>query len=156
MAKNMTTEKGRYKKIRESLRQFNGLRLDVGYFAGTESASPSFTLPEIAAVQEYGTRDGRVPERSFMRTTFDKFRNVYTQAFIDGGYDVLLGKLSPITALKRVGEDYKSDLVNKITGIRSPKNAPSTIAKKGFDNPLIETGLMRSSIKIRVLKKGVS
>jgi len=155
MARNNTKEKGNYRKTRQALKALDGLRLDVGYFAGEKSESPTFTLPEIAAVQEYGTRNGRIPERSFMRTTFDKFRFIYTQEFLKNGYLAAIGKLDPITALKKVGEEYKSDVVNKITGIRSPKNAPSTIDKKGFDNPLIETGLMRASIKTRVLKKGI-
>lgn len=155
-----TTEKGRYTKTRKALKALDGLRLDVGYFAGIASPDSTFTLPEIAAIQEFGSkrrlfRGKRIPERSFMRSTYDKFRNIYSEAFVENGFLAALGKITPEIALRIVGEDYKSDVVNKITGIRSPRNAPRTVKKKGFDNPLIHTGTMRASIKVRVLRRGI-
>lgn len=160
MAKNgKTIERGRYTQTRRALKAFEGFRLDVGYFAGQKgSGNSKFLMPEIAAVQEFGShprkRFNRVPERSFMRTTFDKFRRVYSLGLAREGFRAALGRQTPQRALLKVGEDYRSDVVNKITGIRSPRNAPRTIAGKGFDNPLIHTGLMRASIKTRVLRKG--
>jgi len=149
-----TTEKGQYFNTRNALKALDGLRLDVGYFAGIGTTDSKFTLPEIAAVQEFGTKDGRIPERSFMRTTFDKFRLIYNEQFVEQGFLAALGKKDPEKALLSVGNNYKSDVVNKITGIRNRKNAPSTIAKKGFDNPLIHTGIMRANIKVRVSRRG--
>lgn len=37
-----------------------------------------------------------------------------------------------------------------ITDLRDPPNAPYTIKKKGSDNPLIDTGSMRSSVTYKV------
>lgn len=150
-----TIEKGRYQKTRKALKALDGMRLDVGYLSTVPGLDSKFTLPEIAAIQEFGSKNGRIPERSFMRTTFDKFTKFYSKGFIENGFLVALGKMTPELALRMVGEDYKSDVVNKITGIRQPPNAPRTIAKKGFDNPLIHHGIMRANIRVRVLKKGV-
>jgi len=43
----------------------------------------------------------------------------------------------------------KSLIVEAIDDGMPPPNAPATIAKKGFDHPLIETGEMRDSIETR-------
>ncbi len=53
-------------------------------------------------------------------------------------------------ALSLFGERVVGDIKKKITSIREPANAPSTVAGKGFDNPLIHTGTMRNRIKKRV------
>ena len=45
------------------------------------------------------------------------------------------------------------DMKLVITEFSSPANAPFTIAKKGFDNPLIETGHMRDSVEHRIGRK---
>jgi len=39
-----------------------------------------------------------------------------------------------------------------IAGWRYPGNAPSTIAKKGFDKPLVETAHMQNSVGFEVLE----
>ncbi len=154
--RNVTKEKGRYNKTRKALQAFDGLRLDVGYFANLGKPKGSnLTITEYAAVNEFGTKDGRIPERSFMRTTYDKFERFYTQHFRENGYKASIGKLNPIAALKLVGEDYRSDVVNKIIGIRNPPNAESTLKKKRGSNPLIDDAIMNKSIRVRVSRKGI-
>lgn len=37
-----------------------------------------------------------------------------------------------------------------MTELRDPPNAPSTIAQKGSDNPLIDTGALRASVSYKV------
>lgn len=37
-----------------------------------------------------------------------------------------------------------------MTELRDPPNAPSTIAQKGSDNPLIDTGVLRASVSYKV------
>lgn len=37
-----------------------------------------------------------------------------------------------------------------MTELRDPPNAPSTIAQKGSDNPLIDTGALRSTVSYKV------
>lgn len=153
-----TIERGKYQRIRHALEEFDGLRLDVGYFAGQQGgdSDSKFLLPDIAAVQEYGSKPSKkfrkVPARSFMRSTFDQFKRVYSKQFLREGFRSVLGNKTPKKALLAVGQDYRSDMMNKITGIRNPKNAPWTIKNKGVDNPLIDSGTMRSSIRMRVGK----
>lgn len=161
MAKSGTKEKGRYQQIRDDLKTFDGMRLDVGYFAGQKggNSDSNFLLPDIAAVQEFGSHPrkkfNRVPQRSFLGYTFDSFKRVYSRNFRRNAMKVLEGKMSPKMALLKVGQDYRRNVVQRIVGIRSPRNAPRTIKAKGFDNPLIHTGLMKNSISLRVLRRGI-
>jgi hypothetical protein len=53
-------------------------------------------------------------------------------------------------ALGLLGEQISGELVQQITDFSDPPNAPSTIAKKGLDQPLIDTGEMRNSIGFEV------
>ena len=53
-------------------------------------------------------------------------------------------------ALGRMGENIKGQLQQSIRDMKSPGNADSTIAKKGFDDPLIDTGHMMNSVDYEV------
>jgi hypothetical protein len=48
----------------------------------------------------------------------------------------------------QTGEFIKSLIIDKIDEGMGPPNAPSTIAKKGFDHPLIQFGDMRANIQV--------
>jgi len=54
------------------------------------------------------------------------------------------------TDFQKTAEFVKGLILDAIDSGFSPPNAPSTIAKKGFDHPLIETGDMRDSLEARV------
>ena len=49
-----------------------------------------------------------------------------------------------------LGEKVVADVQRKIVALKDPPNAPSTIAKKGSANPLIDTGRLRQSIDFEV------
>ncbi len=53
-------------------------------------------------------------------------------------------------ALGVVGEKMKDQMVQTIVDFSTPANAPTTIKKKGFDDPLIETGHMMRSVRAKV------
>jgi hypothetical protein len=55
-------------------------------------------------------------------------------------------------ALRIVGEDIQGALMQSINDFTSPALAASTIARKGFDKPLIDTAVMVNSTGIKVVK----
>jgi phage gpG-like protein len=130
---------------------------------GEKNARP-LTLVEVAAVHEFGTEDGRIPERSFLRGTLDRKSKPYGK--------LLAAAVSG--ALEAVGEDGLGDVAGaferglNLLGLRVvadvqttirdsgpgwPPNAPMTIARKGSSKPLIDTGRLRQSIRhaVRVM-----
>lgn len=106
-------------------------------------------LATIAAANEFGTRDGHVPERSFLRSTVDENRAEYAKALGQVLEGVIDGR-SATPGLQRIGVRAKADVQRKIRAIKTPPNAPSTIRQKGSRNPLIDTGRLRQSIDYEI------
>ena len=110
-----------------------------------------YTVAEIAAVHEFGSSDGHIPERSYIRSTLDENRGAYLTSLAETAKTAVdKGLPATKTALGRLGARVSADIKRKITAFDSPPNAPSTIAKKGSDNPLIDTGTLRRAITWRV------
>ncbi len=120
----------------------------------------AITLVEIATINEFGSEDGRVPERSFMRSTIDENEKRYQRrldavagktvdAMVEGG--TAAGEAAMREGLGQLGLLVERDIKSKIRDLREPPNAPATLAQKyPGDNPLIETGRMRQAISFRV------
>lgn len=105
-------------------------------------------LIKYATANEFGTE--KIPERSFLRSTFDNGRFAYIQALRFSVTQVLEGQRSLEQSMGRLGLRVLSDVQTTITELDDPPNAPYTIAKKGADNPLIDTGRMRQSVDFAV------
>jgi hypothetical protein len=88
-----------------------------------------------------------IPARPFFRTAIElnqqKWVDMAKKMLADGNYDT--GSI-----LSKIGSVIKNDIQDSIRTFNSPPNAPSTIAKKGFDNPLIETGFMLNSVDFEI------
>lgn len=102
------------------------------------------TIAEYAAYNEFGTEN--IPERSFMRSSFDE--NVSSiKNDMDRRYgQVMRGEISVRTALGLVGLRHQDQIKNKIDTNIPPPNSPVTIAIKGSSHTLIDTGAMKNSI----------
>lgn len=126
--------------------------LDDGKGAAKEG---DLTSGELAAVQEFGTKDGKIPARSFVGSTFDKgFAAYYAllRTLVGGIYD---GKMTIEKALNIMGLKMATDIKKTVTigeGV-PPPNAPSTIAhkekysvRKGTIRTLVDTGRMLDAV----------
>ena len=94
-----------------------------------------------------GAHSIKIPERSFMRSTFDEelpALNKRINALFD---QVIKGRITPKRALDMLGMNHGKQIQMKITRLRTPPNAPSTIRRKKSSNPLIDSGQMRASIR---------
>lgn len=127
-------------------------RVLVGVPKGvTEKDGTSMAM--IAAVHEFGSQDGRIPERSFLRSgltnhlpDLTRLNEVNIQKIARGGFTVL-------TALRQLGAFAASKVQDEIVRGDFTPNAPSTIKAKGSDKPLIDSGSLRQSITYRVSEK---
>ncbi|WP_333638207.1 hypothetical protein [Tissierella praeacuta] len=93
-----------------------------------------------------------IPERSFIRGGYQENKN----KIIDNA-EVLLEKVINLqfpveTFFETLGEYIVGLIQQYLTDLRTPKNHPFTIAKKGSSNPLIDTGRLRQSITYKVVK----
>lgn len=140
------TDRG-YKAILGRLRKLGRSTptVKIGVRAGGGS-----DLPLIAAVNEFGSNDGHVPERSFLRSTIDENRTEYEAAIARSLLRTITGQATLRKGLEKLGTLVAADVKRKITILEDPPNAFSTIEQKGSDNPLIDTGRLRASIDFEV------
>ena len=109
------------------------------------------SMVEVAAIQEFGAPNARhpIPQRSFLRDTLRMYRKVYTTAIVDSikaGVGTSHADRTVRDAVKSTAKYYRNDVLRRIDDKIKPPNAPMTIARKGFDHPLIETGAMKKAI----------
>jgi hypothetical protein len=136
------------------VRKLDGAGVLVGLLqdVGSEMTDEGVTVAGYAAINEFGSNDGRIPERSFLRSTVAENERRYVSELVEAAGQVIDGKASVDQAFGLVGLGAELDVKDKIRDLRAPPNAPMTLAKKfPGDNPLIDTGRMRQGISHQVV-----
>lgn len=122
--------------------------------AGGVAKPPSpITIAQIAATHEFGSADGRIPERAPIRTTLAKHSKDIKRLIKKVSGSVLDGKMNKKKAIGVVCQKIADGLVSTIEGNLPPPNEPSTIARKGSSKTLIDTGQMKNSVDWEVKDK---
>ena len=106
---------------------------------------------ERAIYNEFGTRT--IPERPFMRNALRQNGDKYQALIKRASPKILRGETTPEAELRKIGIVAQGDVQHEIEVLDTPPNAPSTIARKGSSNPLIETGVMRQAVTYKVSKR---
>lgn len=120
----------------------------LGSDAVDEHSESGMTNAEIAFVHEYGSRDGVIPERSFIRSTFVTRKAAELRAMLAKCGKAMFQKGLPLkTALGALGAWGAAEVKNTITQTDIPPPLePATIAAKGSSKPLVDTGQLLGSI----------
>jgi hypothetical protein len=138
----------------QAVKELHGSAVQVGIFA--EVGDKVLTK---AIVNEFGTtqagkkRNVTIPERSFIRSTYNKQYKKVSKRFGQIFYSFAERKYDVKRRLKLIGQEQVSETQKTITNFKTPANAPSTIQKKGSSHPLIDTGELRSKITYKTVKK---
>ena len=118
--------------------------VNVGFLSGATYPDGT-SVAQVAFWNEFGTTT--TPARPFFRTMIGNE---------SPGWGVLMGKAAKAyeyngaTILKFMGVKISEQLQQSIVGWQDPPNAPVTIARKGFNKPLIHTGHMQNSVDFEV------
>lgn len=131
----------------------------VGVQQGTErkdETGQTSKMVVVAAVQEFGAPTRHIPERPFMRKTFDVNKEKLAQMQATLYSKVLAGKMTTKRGLAILGQFMEDETKKVIEAWTLPPNAPSTQRAKGrktgiegamIDNPLQDTNQMLQSIR---------
>lgn len=123
---------------------FKSGSVEFGY--GEKSGShpkSGMKYSDIAYISEWGAsikvygNDGTIPKRPFFSETIDKFN--INGAEIEHGM-LSKGVLKTKWIIDTLCSNIKADIKESIKYWKEPKNARLTVRKKGFDDPLVETG----------------
>ena len=139
-------------KFRKKLQELKALsrqpeQVKVGLPQGSSSYPDGTPVVLVGAVNEFGSADGNIPERSFLRSTVIREKNNFIKFWrSEHAREILLGEESAAQVLGLLGQMAEGEVKRTITVLSEPANKESTIKQKGSSNPLIDTGLMRQSI----------
>lgn len=160
------------KKLKKRIRHLGEDAMQVGWFDGKthpgtlEEDNP---LPEatVAAIVHNGAKVNNgfgkgikieIPSRPFfVQASGIRGRNMKSSLRKRLG-EIMRGR-RPSGALLSIGRDFRRDAKKTMatwptSGIKSRRNAKSTIRRKGFDRALHETGHLRKSMDVRKVKRG--
>lgn len=94
----------------------------------------------------------RIPERSFLRSGYDKHRDAVMKKASLLLADVASGKMTARGCQQAVGMELSSKIKDYARDLSSPENHPFTVDNKGSSNPLVDTGDMIGGISWRKAK----
>jgi len=107
------------------------------------------TNASLGAVHEFGSDAVNIPARPWLYPGVAsgnvEYLKIIEQGLKDGD------TLEEI--LQTIGVVAVSKAQQYITELKTPANAASTITRKGSSNPLIDTGVLRSSINMKIVEK---
>ena len=92
-----------------------------------------------------------IPERSFLRASWDEHSGQVIAKAEKALLDVADGTMSADEYLKMVGLLLTSMVKDYATNLNRPANHPFTVEQKGSANPLVDTGNMIESISYEVI-----
>lgn len=124
----------------------SGGAVKVGFLEGATYPNGQ-RVAQVAFWNEFGT--SRAPPRPFFRTTIATKSSEWGEKFAKA---LPYYQMDGAKALAALGTIMQSDIRESIVKWTTPPNAPSTIARKGFNKPLIETGVMQRKVDYKVMK----
>lgn len=136
-----------YKKKIDTTKYKEGV-CRVGFFSNSRYEN-DVPVAFVGYCNEFGVPHGsgtRIPPRPFMRPALHQnkakiiaeLRSKYRQALKDNK--------DTMTVLNAIGEKVKGLIQEQILNTWEPRNAPSTIKRKGVDAPLRDTKVMLHSV----------
>ncbi len=133
-------------ELRRELEKFRGGKfVTVGIHEDAGNVEDgSMTQAQNGALQNFG--NDKIPPRPWLIPGVQSATQDITDTIASG---IEKGQTLDET-LDQIGAFAAGATQQYITDLKTPPNAPSTIAQKGSDNPLIDTGSMRASVTWKV------
>lgn len=126
-------------------KQFSNIQLKVGFLEGATYGGV-IPVPMVAATNEFGNPAHNQPPRPFFRNAIAEHEEEWKEQaalLIERGDDIE-------EVFSMLGTIITADIQQSIRSLDSPPLSPVTIARKGFDKPLIDTKNMLDSVSYEV------
>lgn len=121
-----------------------GAKVKVGVFNGVGGGTGE--LATIAAHHEYGAPRANIPQRSYIMSTVRE-RKAELNAIMARAVKLMIQrKITERQALELVGAWLANAIKGRIVSGPFAPLKPATIARKGSDKPLIDTGQLKNAV----------
>ena len=156
-AKTIDKDLGQKQIVRE-LKKAKGSFVTVGIHAKEHEYESGASVQMVGTVHEFGLPEKNIPERSFLRSTYDKNKEFWRKMTVDLFYKVLQRSITVETALKQIGILQVSAVQGTLLKGDFAELKTSTIRarKRGGLNskrPLVATRKLWRSINFEVTVK---
>lgn len=141
--------------IIEAMKKLDGQSVEIGWFE-SNLYNNGVPVAYVAACNELGTPDAKypIPARPFMRKAMGAANKTVGARIQTDVAAMLEGKLTAEQIMHRIGMHYETAIVTSIKGGGWQNNSDATIARKGFDSPLRDSGIMWQTVTHEILKRG--
>lgn len=158
MSFKLKVDKSGWEKLKKELLKGSQLEVQVGIVEPTYYGpdNDNLSVAQVWQWQEEGVPAQNIPTRPAIRVGFMApiKKGSYDKMFAESMQRIASGNSTFKQEYTRIGVQAKADLKQAVADWDTPRNAPYTIELKGFDNPLIDSGLLYESIDFKVDKKG--
>ncbi|WP_036064768.1 hypothetical protein [Listeria grandensis] len=103
-------------------------------------------------VMFYLKEEVKIPERSFLRSTFEENNQKWIDFFDRKMDEIIVGECTAQQVYNQLGAMIVADIQMKIRDTQSPANSGYTAKRKGANNPLVDTGRLRQSVTWKVVR----
>lgn len=136
-----------FKKRMETLAKHPHVIASVGVHSeeGSASEGDGLTVMDVAEFNEFGRY-----ARPVISVYADENRDVKIREMANRASAGLARNIPIAVSIDQVAQAMAGEIQARISGGVPPANAPSTIARKGSNTPLIDTGQYRASIRGKV------
>lgn len=149
------SSQGGLERLAASIAELPKKSAAVGFF-DTAVYPDGTPVAYVATIQEFGA--GRIPPRSFMRSTVAEQRAAWQNTLAQGARRVLADKLTVEQMLEAFGMLAAGQIKEKIASIMAPGLSDATLSARLRRNntstkPLVDTGYLISSVDSKVENK---
>jgi hypothetical protein len=151
----MITGKTSYNKAVDLLKQIKILKgsvIKVGLPENTPNYYDGTDIITVGATHEYGVPEKNIPRRSFLRVPLIH-READIKKMMQKGFTKVAKSGGALELMNKVGLYAQNISQLSFTNNNWQPLKPDTIKRKGSSRPLIDTGILRSSITYVVEKK---
>lgn len=152
----LTFDEKPWQKMKGRIKRTTSKSVRVGWW---RSYYPDGTnVAQVAAWNEEGHINGGMfagtytPPRPFIRTIFLPEAAITVEKHARMMFAYFEGKMNISTFWQEMSKELQQKMQKAILEMKSPPNSPVTVAMKGFNDPLIETGNMYDSVKTMLVK----
>lgn len=157
MAFTLKVDTSVWDRMKKDLLKASGQEVQVGIVEPVHygSDNDNLAVAQVWQWQEEGLPAKNIPTRPAIRVGFMApiKKGSYDKLFADSMQRIAEGKSTFKQEYIKLGTVAKVDLKKAVAEWDTPRNAPLTVALKGFDNPLIDSGLLYESIDFKIDKR---